>query len=98
MIIRVPEKYNTSPRENNISVIGDLQPININEVPGKTKMKRRTLQSKNYFGNVTLLETFLMLKMFEGGIWSEKLLINRDIRKLNLRLILNSEERRNTLR
>ena len=43
------------------------------------------------------LKTFLMLKMFERGIWSEKLLINRDIRKLNLRLILNSEERRNTL-
>ena len=43
------------------------------------------------------LKTFLILKMFEGGIWSEKLLINRDIRKLNLRLILNSEERRNTL-
>ena len=52
------------------------------------------------------LKTFLILKMFEVGIWSEKLLIkrdfflglkNRDIRKLNLRLILNSEERRNTL-
>ena len=44
--------------------------------PGKTKMKRRTNQRKNdSFGNVTLLEN---VSYVEGGIGSEKLLINRD--------------------
>ena len=75
--------------------------------PAKRKWNEEQTKGKMILLAMLLcLKTFPIFKMFEGGIWSEKLLINRDlflglknrdIRKLNLRLILNSEERRNTL-